>query len=107
MRPAFGDLPAVDDEDLVRCPDRGQPVGDHQGRPTGQRGRKCPLDRHLGLESTMISRKISVLTTTMADSTAVMPSSSTICQRYRRRYGQTRRTVPGRTCCRVTSSSRY
>jgi hypothetical protein len=29
MRAAFGDLPAVDDEDLVRRPDRGQPVGDH------------------------------------------------------------------------------
>ena len=55
----------------------------------------------------MISRKISGLTTTMAEPTAVIPSSSTICLRYRRRYGQTRRTVPGRTCCPVTSSSRY
>jgi hypothetical protein len=29
MRPAFDDLPGVDDEDLVRGPDRGQPVGNH------------------------------------------------------------------------------
>jgi hypothetical protein len=35
MRPAFGDLPAVDDEDLVRRPDRGEPVGDDQRRPPG------------------------------------------------------------------------
>jgi hypothetical protein len=45
VRPAFGDLPAVDDEDLVRRPDRGQPVGDHQRSPPGQRGRQRPLDR--------------------------------------------------------------
>jgi hypothetical protein len=49
MRPALDDLPAVDDEDLVRRPDRGQPVGDNQRRPPGQRGRQCPLDRRLGL----------------------------------------------------------
>jgi Uncharacterized protein conserved in bacteria (DUF2332) len=49
MRPALDDLPAVDDEDLVRRPDRGQPVGDNQRRPPGQRGRQCPLDRRLGI----------------------------------------------------------
>ena len=65
------------------------------------------LSRCCRMPSSMISRKISVLTTTMAESTAVIPSSSTIGPRYRRRYGQTRRTVPGRTCCRVASSSRY
>jgi hypothetical protein len=32
MRPAFSDLPAVDDEDLVRWPDRGQPVCDRRAR---------------------------------------------------------------------------
>ena len=48
MRPALGDLPAVDDEDLVRRPDRGQPVGDHQRRPPGQRRLKRPLDGQLG-----------------------------------------------------------
>ena len=53
----------------------------------------------------MISRKISGLTARMAESTAVIPSSSTIGPRYGRRYGQIRRTVPGRTRCRVTSSS--
>jgi hypothetical protein len=47
MRPAFDDLPVVDDEDLVRRPDCGQPVGDDQRRPPGQRGRQRPLDRHL------------------------------------------------------------
>jgi hypothetical protein len=47
MRPAFSDLPAVDDEDLVRRPDRGEPVGDHQRCPPGQRRRQCPLDRQL------------------------------------------------------------
>jgi hypothetical protein len=30
MRPAFDDLPAVDDEDLVCRPHRGQPVRDDQ-----------------------------------------------------------------------------
>jgi hypothetical protein len=30
MGPALGDLAAVDDEDLVRRPDRGQPVRDDQ-----------------------------------------------------------------------------
>jgi len=54
----------------------------------------------------MISRKISGLTTTMAESTAVMTTSSAIAPRYRRRYGQTRRAVPGRTCCWLTSSSK-
>ena len=53
----------------------------------------------------MISRKISGIVTAMAESTAVMTTSSTIGPRYRRRYGQTRRAVPGRTCCLVTSSS--
>jgi hypothetical protein len=48
MRAAFGDLPAVDDEDLVRDPDRGQPVRDDQRRPPGQRGRQGPLDRRFG-----------------------------------------------------------
>jgi hypothetical protein len=48
VRPAFGDLPAVDNEDLVRRPDRGQPVRDHQRGPPGQRCRQRPLDRHLG-----------------------------------------------------------
>jgi hypothetical protein len=65
------------------------------------------LSRCCRMPSSMISRKISVLTTTMAESTAVIPSSSTIGPRCRRRYGQARRNVPGRTCCRVTSSSRY
>ncbi len=65
------------------------------------------LSRCGRMPSSMISRKISVLTTPTAEPTAVIPSSSTISPRYRRRYGQTRRTVPGRTCCRVTSSSRY
>jgi len=48
MCPAFDDLPAVDDEDLVRRPDRGQPVGDDQRCPPGQRGRQRALDRRLG-----------------------------------------------------------
>jgi hypothetical protein len=60
--------------------------------------------RRRRMPSSMISRKISGLTTTMAESTAVIPSSSAICPRYLRRYGQTRRSVPGRTCCRVTPS---
>ena len=55
------------------------------------------FSRSCRMPSSMISRKISGLTTTMAEPTAVIPSSSTICPRYRRRYGQTRRTVPGRT----------
>src|ERR1700722_4095522 len=59
------------------------------------------------MPSSMISRKISGLTTTITESTTVMSTSSTIGPRYRRRYGQTRRTVPGRTCCRVTPSQRY
>ena len=59
------------------------------------------------MPSSMITRKISGLTTRMAESTTVTPSSSTIAPRYRRRYGQILRTVPGRTCCRVASSSRY
>jgi hypothetical protein len=45
MRPALGDLAAVDDEDLVGRPDRGQPVRDDQRCPPGQRGRQGPLDR--------------------------------------------------------------
>ena len=44
----FGDLLFVDDEDLVRRPDLGEPVGDHQRRPPGQRGRQGPPDRCLG-----------------------------------------------------------
>ncbi len=59
------------------------------------------------MPSSMTSRKISGLTTMMAESTAAMTASSTIGRRYRRRYGQTLRTVPGRTCCQPTSSSRY
>ena len=55
----------------------------------------------------MISRKMSGLATRMAEFTAVTPTSSTIGPRYRLRYGQIRRTVPGRTCCRATSSSGY
>ena len=63
------------------------------------------LSRCRRMPSSMISRKISGLTTKMAESTAVIPSSSTICLRYRRRYGQIRRAVPGRTRCQVTPSS--
>jgi hypothetical protein len=50
------------------------------------------------MPSSMINRKISVLTTRMADFTAVTPTSRTIAPQYRRRYGPTRRAVPGRIC---------
>ena len=65
------------------------------------------LSRCRRMPSSMISRKISGLTTKMAEPTAVRNTSSTMGPRYRRRYGQARRIVPRRTCCRVTPSQRY
>ncbi len=47
VRAAFPDPALVDDEDLVRFPDGGQPVRDDQGRPAAQRGLERRLHRRL------------------------------------------------------------
>ena len=65
------------------------------------------FSRRRRMPSSMISRKSNGLATRMAEFTAVTPTSSTIGPRYCLRYDQIRRTVPGCTCCRATSSSGY
>lgn len=57
------------------------------------------------LAAVLTSRKISGIVTAMTESTDVTSNSRTTGPRNRRRYGQTRRAVPGLTCCRVASSS--
>ena len=44
---SLDDAALVEDQDLVGVADRGQAVGDHQGRPAGQRDRQRSLDRRL------------------------------------------------------------
>ncbi len=46
---AFPELALVDDQDLVRLADGGQPVGDHQRGAARQRGLERALDRQLRL----------------------------------------------------------
>ena len=48
MGAVLDDPPGLDDEDLVGRPDRGQPVGDDDGRATGERLAQRLLDGRLG-----------------------------------------------------------
>src|SRR2546426_10251261 len=48
MCPPLDDAPALDDQDLVGAPDRGQPVGDDEGGPAAHQKREAFLNQRLG-----------------------------------------------------------
>src|SRR5581483_3492786 len=49
MRAALDDLAGLDDEDLVRALDRGQPVRDHEGGPAAAQRAQAVLNQRFAL----------------------------------------------------------